>query len=153
LKSVLILISAILLLKSCGTSYNKTIDFADRIEVLSYQTVYECDSTKDDESVKSGHAEPKCIQEKINLGNEKFAEIKKVLFEHAILNTSCTVNDCYEPRHSVVFYKENKRIAYVDICFECAQSRGEPIGCLTLKRSKEIQTYFKSLGIKYGLKE
>lgn len=152
MKTALILISVIFLLKSCGAPYNKTIDLADKIEVISYQSVHECDSTKDDESVKSGHAEPKCIQEKITLPNEKFAEIKKVLFEHAILNTTCVTNDCYEPRHSVIFYKENKRIAYVDICFACAQSRGERIGCLTFKRSEEIQTYFKSLGIKYGFK-
>lgn len=153
LKTTFLFTLLIFLLKSCGPHYNKTIDLADRIEVISYKSVHECDSTKDDESVKLEHAEPKCIEEKIVLSKEEFIDIKKVLFEHAILKGSCEVNDCYEPRHSVLFYKDNKRIAYVDICFVCAQSRGERIGCLTFKRSKEIQTYFKSLGIKYGLKE
>lgn len=27
--------------------------------------------------------------------------------------------DCYNPRHGIVFYKEQKPVAYISVCFDC----------------------------------
>lgn len=150
-KLTILFFPIVFILISCSRRSNN-IDKADKVEVISYESEYECDSTKNNESFSTGPVNPKCIHDKIILEGDKIDEINSILFDNADNSGMCERNDCYEPRHSVIFYSKGERVAYVDICLRCRQSRGENIGCLTFERLDEIESYLKKIGITYGFK-
>ena len=56
---------------------------------------------------------------------------------------------CYEPRHLIEFYKQEKRIAFIEICFECNRdyTQGLPIANLCNASNKDIKIFFNKIGL------
>lgn len=53
--------------------------------------------------------------------------------------------DCYFPRHAVVFFKGEKPIGYVEVCFECGGKRTDLKDLAPVWNLKGLRTFFENL--------
>lgn len=90
----------------------------------------------------------KYLRNKIVLNELQFLKLKKKL-----IKTKDKIEeraDCYDPRHIIVFYKENEEIlGYVEICFSCINTKSsENLKFLEDKMLFQCEL-FKEFGITY----
>jgi len=55
-----------------------------------------------------------------------------------------SVMDCFLPRHGVVFWDEDKPIAWISVCFECGKMTTNPV--VEKEELVDLKTFFKRLG-------
>ncbi len=110
---------------SCNKKENKNSKFLkkyDKIRLISYNTHRDVYRTK---------YEPKIENDTIKIPNIKFIDniilnkhfaekITDVLFSE---ENECIMADCYNPRHIILFYKNNKLVDFYEFCAECGGSR------------------------------
>ena len=63
----------------------------------------------------------------------------------------CSVADCYNPRHLLVFYKNEKPIGYYEFCAECGgsrQSKGIMMPSICSEQGDALIEVFKELKLK-----
>ena len=63
----------------------------------------------------------------------------------------CTLADCYQPRHILLFYKKNKIIDFYEFCCACGgsrQSEGIKISGICTEQGLELIKIFKEMKLK-----
>jgi hypothetical protein len=125
---------------------------ADRIEIVSY------DSRNDtaDNLIRDGRFTVNDIHELIVLNKPQTDSLFSLLYDYERNKNAEPVRyaDCYNPKHSVVFYKEGKAIAFWEICLECGgqrQSANTGFENFCHENSCEVQHFFVKAGIKNGI--
>jgi hypothetical protein len=68
-----------------------------------------------------------------------------------------TIMDCYNPRNAIIFLDKNgKAFEYIEICFECRQTRESSprisLGELCDQKLNMLKDLFNKAGIEYGIK-
>ena len=129
-------------------------DQSDKVELISYQP--RCDGFENMELIVNGRFSVKDIQERIELKEEQIDSLFSLLYNYKTGKSSniYAVTDCYTPRHSIVFYKQEKAIAFIEICFECGQikySNGIEAGELCDEKWCKWWKFLQSNNIHFGM--
>lgn len=151
-----------------GCTYNKTdknpentypFDESDKIELVSYDT--RRDSYSNDELIQDGEfkfsktAFTK-IRQRIQLNKNQKDSLFSILFNYKKIRQGNVepVADCYNPRHSIIFHKGGRAIAFLEICFECNGTRMTKyldFGEFCEEKWCTLQKFFKVNGADFGL--
>jgi hypothetical protein len=113
-----------LILFSCKKSDDKKIELLskyDKVRLISYNKHRNVYGTK---------YELKIENDTINIPNVKFIDnvvldnnfSKKIINVLLLKERECIKADCYNPRHIILFYKQNKLIDFYEFCAECGGS-------------------------------
>ncbi len=87
---------------------------ADDVELVFYRT-----TQTDGVDLKKFNKIP--VKKKIILNEVEKAEIFQILYkENCFIQNSAA---CYEPRHALLFKKQNDTIGLIEVCLECSQIR------------------------------
>ncbi|MDB6037932.1 MAG: hypothetical protein JWM99_1773 [Verrucomicrobiales bacterium] len=57
------------------------------------------------------------------------------------------ISFCFDPHHAFVFYRDQKIVGYIDICFQCQKHHGEPNGFGQWLDWKALSTLVEDLGM------
>ena len=97
----------------CSTVRN-TFPFSksDTIELIFYK-----EAQKDGTDLKKIGKIP--FKKKVKLSEKEKEEIFEILYKENCFTYSMAA--CYEPRHALVFTKQNDTIGIIEICLECSQ--------------------------------
>lgn len=142
-----------LIIASSCDKKNKTSEFLekyDEIRLISYNThrdVYNSDYELiiENDSVKIPNIKP---VDNIILNKYYSEKIIEVLITD---EKKCVLADCYNPRHLILFYKQNKIVDFYEFCTECGGSRqSKNIKFPDICRDKgfKIITIFKEMKLK-----
>ncbi len=129
-------------------------NIADKIELVSHISPWEEPEIKGD-SIFVDSFMIRNIQERVILNQIQTDSLNTILYNYTS-NLEFHGYACYAPRHSIIFYKDNLPIAYIDICLSCYRmkmSEKIAIAYFCLEKKCMLQNYFKSLGLKYGFAE
>jgi hypothetical protein len=114
---ILILITFYFLYKLFfGSTVENTFPFsnADDVELVFYRT-----TQTGGVDLKKFNKIP--IKKKIKLNDDEKTEIFQILYkENCIIQTSAA---CYDPKHALLFTKQNDTIGLIEVCLECSQIR------------------------------
>lgn len=125
-KQLVLLISVCVLFLSCHKKENKTSDFLkkyDKIRLLSYNKHrHAYGEKKYDLKIENDTILIPNVKyiDNIVLDNYYSEKITEVLLS---TEKECIVADCYNPRHIILFYKQNKIVDFYELCAECGGSR------------------------------
>jgi hypothetical protein len=126
----------------------------DRVELVSY----ECrkDSYSNDNLIRNDKFMVADIAQRVSLGQSQRDSIFSILnnYRPSPVGLDTLEADCYNPRHSIVFYEKTKAIAFFEICFECGgtrQSPGADFGHFCPEKACMLQNFFKSNGADLGI--
>jgi hypothetical protein len=129
-------------------------DKSDKVELVSY----ECRKVSDDNDnlIRNEKFTVDNIKQRVSLGQSQRDSVFSILYNlrpsPAGLDTLQA--DCYNPRHSIVFYQNTKAIAFFEICFECGgtrQSPGVDFGQFCPEKMCLLQKFFKANGASLGI--
>lgn len=127
---------------------------SDKVELVSY----ECrkDSYSDDNLISGDKFTVDNIKQRVSLGKSQRDSIFSILYNYkpSPVGLDTLQADCYNPRHSIVFYEKSKAIAFFEICFECGgtrQSKGVDFGQFCPEKMCMLQTFFKTNGADFGV--
>jgi hypothetical protein len=130
---------------------------ADKIEVVSY-TCRTCakDYHDSDSLIVDNKFIVKNTQDKVTLTKSQIDSLFSILYNYKMKRKGNFVYEaaCYMPRHSIVFYKNQKPISFLEICFECfnyRQTKNVDFGEFCDAKYCDLYKFFKSIGIKNGL--
>ena len=110
---------------SCNKKEDKNSKFLkkyDKIRLISYNTHRDTYRTSYELKIENNTIKIPDVKFIDNIILDKyFAEkITDVLF---LEENECVLADCYNPRHLILFYKQNKLIDFYEFCAECGGSR------------------------------
>jgi len=122
---------------------------ADAMEIYAYEN-FEIGSVS---NIIEGKFFVPNQKELIKLNSNQIDKLEEILFGY--VGGSFTESACYEPRHTMVFYKNGTPFTFLEICFECQGSQ-----VYDSKNSKfdvdisdekwtMLKDFFKSVGITY----
>src|SRR5688572_10634143 len=127
---------------------------SDKVELVSY----ECrkDSYSNDNLISSNKFAVDNVKQRVSLDKSQRDSIFSILYNYKPLPVGVDTlqADCYNPRHSIVFYEKSKAIAFFEICFECGrtrQSKGVDFGQFCPEKMCMLQTFFKVNGADFGV--
>ena len=122
---------------------------ADKIEIISYPV--RRDNLK---SLLAKGATMKEVKERIVLNQVQSDSIFSIFSNYSSKKEGRDVAACFDPRHSILFYKKKKVFAAIEICFTCNQIIHTPrvnVGILCDNKLNLLRDLFGQFGIKYGL--
>ncbi len=92
---------------------------ATKIIVHSFELDYENEFQESE--IKDGNFILGGINGTVELNEKETLELYSVLHgtKTKRFGNTGVAYDCYEPHHSIVFYKENEPIEYLEVCIEC----------------------------------
>lgn len=127
---------------------------ADKIEIVYYP--FREDSYTNNELIKDNQFTVKNIKERIILNANQKEELFSILYDYTTKSEKFYVDstpaDCYNPRHSIIFYSGDKVISYLEVCLECGGYKANSgFGNFCSDKYCMLQHYFKSSGIKNGI--
>ena len=110
---------------SCNEKENVTSEFLkryDKIRLVSYNQHRDVYRSKKELKIENDTIEIPNIEFIDNIILDKYysRKIAEVLFS---TEKECLVADCYNPRHILLFYKNNKIVDFYEFCAECGGSR------------------------------
>ncbi|MCK6607609.1 MAG: hypothetical protein L6Q46_04800 [Flavobacterium sp.] len=128
-------------------SFNKY----DKVRLLSYDSHRKVYSKEDYLWIKNDTLIiPKVkIIDNVILSKEYKKQIINVLCSYD--NKNCSMADCYNPRHILLFYRNNKVVDYYEFCASCGgstQSRGMKIPSICTEQGQELIKIFKKMKLK-----
>ncbi|WP_333599891.1 hypothetical protein [Flavobacterium sp.] len=129
---------------------NKFLSGFDNIKLISYDTHRDDYSSNyqlkiENDTIKI--PEVKYI-DNVDLDNKFSKKIFRVLLSE---NKNCTMADCYNPRHILLFYKKDKLVGFYEFCAECGgsrQSENIKIAPICTKKGDELIAIFKEMKLK-----
>jgi len=153
IKRIIPFFSLLILVFSCKEKENKTSDFLkkyDKIRLISYNTHRDVYSTKYELSIENDTVQIPNIKIIDNIVLDKYFSEK---IAEVLLSTEdeCLMDDCYNPRHIILFYKQNKIIDYYEFCAECGgsvQSKNINFPELCADKGDRIIEIFKEMKLK-----
>lgn len=119
---------------------------ADKIVVVNYP--YRKDSYTNDNLIVNDSFIVKGISKVVTIENRQIDTLFSILYDYE--GNAGFAADCYNPRHSVIFYKDNKAIAFFEVCLECGgfrKSKNANFGNFCDETICRFQKFFKELGI------
>lgn len=127
---------------------------SDNVELVSYESRQ--DSYSNNNLISNGKFTVDNIRQRVSLGKSQRDSIFSILYNYkpSPAGFDTLQADCYNPRHSIVFYKKSKAIAFFEICFECGgtrQSEGVDFGQFCPEKMCMLQTFFKTNGADFGV--
>ncbi|NOT52200.1 MAG: hypothetical protein HOP10_13080 [Chitinophagaceae bacterium] len=140
--------------KKSGKTIEQQFPFnqSDRIEIVSY------DSRNDTVGnlILDGRFIVNDIYDLVVLNKPQTDSLFSLLYDYERNKNAGPVRyaDCYNPRHSVVFYKAGKAIAFWEICLECGgqrQTANTEFDKFCHENTCRIQELFINAGIKDGI--
>jgi hypothetical protein len=152
-KQVILLILLSVVFLSCNEKDKKTFEFLnkyDKIRLISYNTHRDVYSSKYELKIENDTIQIPNIKYVDNVVlNEKFSrKIAEVLLS---TEKECDLADCYNPRHIILFYKEDKIIDFYEFCAECggsAQSKNIKFPELCTDKGDRLIEIFKEMKLK-----
>jgi len=146
-----------------GCIYNKTekkpestipFDKSDKVELVSYSA--RRDGYSNDELIQDGKFTVKEIKQRIKLNKMQIDSLFSILYNSKKIRqgNNESVADCYNPRHSVVFYQNGRGTAFLEVCFECCGKRttkGLDFGEFCDEKWCTLQRFFEVNKADYGL--
>jgi hypothetical protein len=135
---------------------------ADKIEIISYDSTsarsffggrINRNGSLHDSLSQNG------IRERVVLYTGQIDTIYSILYDYKFSNDNTLEESaaCYNPRHAILFYKANKLIEYLEICFECQRiefvDRRSNFGIMCDDKWCYLIEYFKKCGIKSNFSE
>lgn len=136
---------------------NKFFESIDKVKLISYPSRTSWKRNKHEPFDYSSKKE--VIVQKDKIIDDvilKKSDLNSIL---TILNTDntehCSIAACYEPRHMFQFYKNNKVVAYFEVCLECGgYNKTKNLDFMPgfcIEKGEELKKIFKKLGLKnYG---
>jgi hypothetical protein len=129
---------------------------SDRIELVSYEAKPRLMKIHDNELVRDGKFIVPDIHQRVTLTKRKTDSLFSILYNFVPLTSphSWAVPDCYEPHQAVVFYKNEKAFAFLEICFTCHQTRqtkGMDVGFFCSDKYCILERFFIQNKVDYGL--
>ncbi len=129
-------------------------DKSDKVELVSYGT--RRDSYRNDELIRSGKFTVPEIQQRVRLNKTQRDSLFSILFKLKKIRKGNveSIADCYNPRHSIVFYQGGQAIAFLEVCFECngtRQTKELYLGEFCDEKWCILQQFFKVNGADFGL--
>lgn len=151
-----------------GCAYAKTykkpeniypFDRSDKIELVSYDT--RRDSYSNDELIQDGKftlskSALTKIEQRIRLDKTQSDSLFSILYNYKKIRHGNfeSVADCYNPRHSIVFYQNGRAIAFLEICFTCngtRQTKDVDFGEFCDEKWCVLQKFFEANKADYAL--
>lgn len=127
---------------------------SDKVELVSY----ECrkDSYSNDNLISGDKFTVDNIKQRVTLDRSKRDSVYSILynFRPSPVGQDTLQADCYNPRHSIVFYEKSKAVAFFEICFECGGTRQSPnvdFGQFCPEKMCILQNFFKTNGADFGI--
>lgn len=135
-------------------------NISDKIKVISYKdynvvavTEKSSEIYVPDSVIENGKVVVPNIYETITLNSQQIDSLYSILFNYKTKREGnvTTAMSCYVPRHSIIFYKKNKPIAFIEICFECEKIKKSNVIPYYFDFCSDkwcmLQNYFKWIGI------
>lgn len=123
---------------------------SDRIELVAYEDRYR-NGIYDDDLIKNEQFLVTEIKQKHLLTKSQKEDLFSILYNYkGKIDSDSPGPDCYEPHHSIIFYKNNKAIAFLEICFSCnrtKQTNGVNFGQLCEEKICKLQKFFRESNI------
>ena len=95
-----------------------------RIEAVSFQYKMDVEAWYEDDSIPSfGYIIPKNIDTRVTLTQKQARQLFTILYEYEDGEVMNEAMMCYNPHHSIFFYKGDSIIAYFEVCISCHQER------------------------------
>lgn len=133
------------------------LDVTDKIVLVSYQSRV-VTMEKGNDLIAGGTFKVDNIKQRVTLNKNQADSLLSILYNFnsfpAGVDTSMVQADCYNPRHSIVFYKRNEAIAFLEICFECGgtvQTKGVDFGEFCPEKRCMLQNFFKANKAGFGI--
>lgn len=152
MKTTILILTALLFLnfskkdKEVENLFSKT----KKIEIYAFYDINNWDRKDNTNYIINNKIEipEKYLRNKIVLNDNQTLKLKKSLVKTKVKIEERA--DCYDPRHVIVFYKENEEIlGYVEICFSCINTKSsENLKFLEDKMLFQCEL-FKEFGITY----
>ncbi|WP_298115131.1 hypothetical protein [Flavobacterium sp.] len=152
-EQILLLISFSIFFLSCNKTEDKTSEFLkkyDKIRLISYNKHRDVFRPKYELKIEKDTIQIPNIKVIDNIVLDKYFSQK---IAEVLLSTEkeCIVADCYNPRHLILFYKQNKIVDFYEFCAECGgsrQSKNINFPELCTEKGDRIIEVFKDLKLK-----
>ncbi len=92
------------------------------------------------------------IQERVVLDAEAIKNLSNLLYNYNTIDGNSMATDCYDPHHAILFYKKNKAIAFLEVCFSCSYIRSSEnvvFKGFCPEKYRRLKKFIDSLGVKY----
>lgn len=127
---------------------------SDKIELVAYEPRRDAYSNRD--LIDKGVFSVNDIRQRVTLNNTQRDSLFSILynFKPVPVGLDTMQADCYNPKHSIVFYEKSAAIAFFEICFECGgskQSLGVDFGQFCPEKMCMLQNFFKSNKVGVGI--
>lgn len=141
--------------KEVPAEYIKTTPFgkADKIEIVSYTNTRRSQGYEE-ELINDGEFIVTALKQRATLTPAGKDSLFYILYNLKSRNEDSTTADCYSPNHSIIFYKDTKAIAFLELCFMCSgsrQSKNIDFGEMCDEKWCILQHFFKSNKVDYAL--
>ena len=125
---------------------------SNKIEIVFYYD--RKDKIRNAELIKENKFIVDNIKERVILNENQKIELFHILYDYKIKRIgNITATADYNPNHSIVFYSDNKAIAFLEIGLECGavrHSKNADFGEFCDDKYCMLQTFFKKCGLKLG---
>jgi len=129
---------------------------AEKVEIISYTyPKYSDIANKDNYDIVNGKIafNESIIIDRVLLDDKYTNALFNILYTKSCPE-NYSVADCYRPAHRMIFYdKKHNIIAYLEVCLQCIGYRISPgftkTEALCDTKMNELETFFKSVGIKH----
>lgn len=131
------------------------VSSTDKIELVSYSS--RPNSYTDTSLIVDGKFKVEYIKQRVTLDKAQTDSLLSILYNvkpFPIGIDTTGLADCYNPRHSILFNKGNKTIAFLEVCFECGgtrQSKGVDFGQFCSEKMCMLQRFFKANKADFGI--
>jgi hypothetical protein len=124
---------------------------ADKIEVISFSNgegaVLEIEN--DAFKLKDAKVRKRSIKEQVVLKKQEIKNLFSILYNYNTKDSSSIATDCYDPHHAILFYKSDKAIDFLEVCFHCKNIRNsekESFDGFCAKKYDKLGHFIKQLG-------
>jgi hypothetical protein len=145
-----------------GPCVYRKIDFSnifpttgvDQVDLVAY--CCRSDSYSNRDLINNGRFAVDDIEQRITLNKVQKDSLYSILynFKPSPVGFDTLHADCYNPRHSIVFYEKNNAKAYLEVCFECGgtkQSANVDFGLFCPEKMCMLQKFFKANKVDFGI--
>ncbi|HEV7231374.1 MAG TPA: hypothetical protein VGO45_08610 [Bacteroidia bacterium] len=90
--------------------------------------------------------------DRIILNKSQTDSLFSILYNYKPLDPGGNSTDCYEPRHAIVFYQNNRATAFIEICFECnrtIRTHGIDFGLFCSDKYSMLRNFFWFIGVQH----
>lgn len=128
---------------------------SNKIELVSYQDRH--DDYAKDKLIQDGKFVVLNIEQRTILNAMQSDSLFSILFNLKKVRQGNveSIYFCYNPHHSIVFYQDDRAIAYLEVCFECFTAKGMGVNSGEFCDEKwcRLQGFFKDNKIDYALND